>query len=224
MSCYKYISKKQRQQKRIKTKIIVYFLVLIFIVTFVYLAYMFYKKSMTPTLLTLAEIKVKAQTALIINQSVVESISDGIEYDTFVKVTVDQSNKVSLVSVNSAQINIMAQATAILVQQKLASISSVDVEIPWGTLSGIPLLSNKGDIVSIQVSPIPTTTCSFTSDFIDAGLNQTLHRIYINVNTVIDLVMPSSHRVIETVTPVLLCESIIVGDIPQLYIDGGFVL
>ncbi len=179
---------------------------------------------MNPTLLKIAEIKVRAQTALIINQVIVDSVGENVDYDNLISIKYDDNNNISLFTVNSAQVNLVSSQTALLVQNKLFEMSDIGVEIPWGTLSGIPLLSNKGQTVTIQVNPIPTTTCNFTSQFLEAGVNQTLHRIYINVNTVVDLVLPSSHSIIETTTPILLCENLIVGEVPQMYIGGTNLL
>ena len=224
MACYKQISRKYKKQKIRKIKLIFLFIFLTILVVGLFVAVSVYKKSMNPTLLKIAEIKVRAQTALIINQAVVESVGNSVDYDSFVSINVKEDNKVSLVSVNSSKVNLMASQTAINVQKKLHEIGQVDVNIPWGTLSGIPLLSNKGSVVTVEVTPIPSATCNFTSQFVSAGINQTLHRIYINVNAVVDLVLPSSHMIIELSTPVLLCETLIVGEVPQMYIDGGFVL
>ena len=128
------------------------------------------------------------------------------------------------ISANSAVVNTLAHTTAILSQKKINEIQSFDVNIPLGTLSGIPLLSEKGPTVNVVVSPIGNVSCNFTSMFESAGINQTLHRIYINVQSKVDLIMPTSHVEVETTTPILVCESLIIGKVPDTFLQGGLLL
>ncbi len=74
------------------------------------------------------------------------------------------------------------------------------------------------------MTPVGTVNCSFVSTFEAAGINQTLHRVYINVESVVDLIIPTAHTQVVTTTPVLLCESIIIGKVQQTYLQGGLVV
>ena len=49
------------------------------------------------------------------------------------------------------------------------------------------------------------------------GVNQTLHRIYLELNTAINILTPLGCFGRDYETKVLLTEAIIVGDIPETY-------
>ena len=132
----------------------------------------------------------------------------------------NSNNDITMITANSSLVNSLARNTALLSQSKINDLTSFDVNVPFGTLSGIPLLSEKGPKINIVVTPVGTVNCTFTSTFETAGINQTLHRIYLNVESVVDLIIPTAHTEVATSTPVLLCESVIIGKSPR-YIFAG---
>ena len=98
-----------------------------------------------------------------------------------------------------------------------------DVKIPIGTLSGSPLLAGKGFKVTIRVLPLGSVKCQFVSEFETAGINQTRHKIYLDVVATISIVLPTSQSIVKTNTPVLVSESIIVGKVPDTYLTAGSI-
>lgn len=98
-----------------------------------------------------------------------------------------------------------------------------DVKIPIGTLSGSPLLAGKGFKVTIRVLPLGSVKCQFVSEFETAGINQTRHKIYLDVVATISIVLPTSQSIVKTNTPVLVSESIIVGKVPDTYLSAGSI-
>lgn len=210
---------KQKRRKVVKKIVTACILLIILVLT---IAGWIYWKSMTPTILDVAETRLKSETTRAINEAVNIAISDSCVYSDFVTIEKDSDNEISLIYANSAKVNALARQMAIASQSKINALTSFDVDIPLGTLSGVPLLSEKGPKVNIVVSPVGTVNCTFTSTFQSAGINQTLHRIYINVESVVDLIIPTAHTQVETTTPILLCESVIIGKVPQTFLQGGF--
>lgn len=183
-----------------------------------------YWRSMTPTILDIAHTRLTAETTFAVNQAVYDALAECADYDDLIKIERNAQNEIVLISANSALVNALARNTALLSQNKINSLDFFDIDIPLGTLSGIPLLSDKGPTVRVTVTPIGKVTCTFNSVFETAGINQTLHRIYINVNSKVDLIMPTSHLEVETVTPILLSESLIIGNVPETFLQGGLLL
>lgn len=224
MSKYAVVNKCAQKQKRrnIVRKIVAICIVLIVLV--IAIAGWVYWKSMTPTILDVAQTRLKSETTRAVNDALNIAINDSCVYSDFVTIEKDANNEISIIYANSAKVNALARQMAIVSQSKINALTSFDVDIPLGTLSGIPLLSEKGPKVNIIVSPVGTVNCTFTSTFESAGINQTLHRIYINVESVVDLIIPTAHTQVQTTTPILLCESVIIGKVPQTFLQGGLVL
>ena len=224
MACYSVVREtdKQKKRRKRKRKIVTFTAMTVFLA--ILFALFFYRRSMNPVILDIAQTRVKAETTLAINEAVSVVLADNVNYTQFVNVERNAQNDIVLLSANSALVNDLARDAAIVTQRKLEEIKSFEVAIPIGTLSGIPLLSELGRRVAVTVAPIGKVNCNFTSTFEAAGINQTLHRIYINVESCVDLIIPSSHTRLETNTPILLCESVIVGKVPDTFLQGGLVL
>ncbi len=213
---------KQTKKRKILNKIII--AVFLLLVIAVSLAIWIYWKSMTPTILDVAETRIKSETARVVNEAVCLALSEHTDYSELVNIEKNTDNEIIMISANSSLVNTLARNTAMLSQKKINELASFDVNIPLGTLSGIPLFAEKGPKINIVVSPIGVVNCNFTSSFETAGINQTLHRIYINVLSKVDIIIPTAHTTVETSTPILICESVIIGKVPQTFLQGGLLL
>lgn len=224
MSRYTVVSRGAKQQKKRKfLRGLVSFLI-IFVVLVILLTIWIYWRSMSPTILDIAQTRLKAETTMAVNEAVCVILSDVESYSDFFTIEKNSQNDIVMISANSALVNTFARNTAILSQKKINELKSFTIDIPLGTLTGVPLLSEKGPTVDVVVSPIGNVSCTFKSVFESAGINQTLHRIYVNVCSNVDLIMPTSHMEVQTVTPILLSESLIIGKVPDTFLQGGLVL
>lgn len=219
MSHYVVVNRELRRKKRRKCLRVAGLCLFLLIVASIAVAICVYRKSMTPTILDIAEAQVQSQATFAINEAI-SSALEGVFYDNLIDIEKNTQNEVTLLTANSAKVNTLARSAAMLTQTKINSLFQEDIEIPLGTLSGIPLLSERGPNVYIQVSPIGTTNCVFLSKFETAGINQTLHRIYVNVTSRVDLIVPTMHKTVEITVPVLICETVIVGKVPETFLQG----
>ena len=224
MSRYTVVNKGAKQQKSRKLLRRLVFFLIITIVLSITLALWIYWRSMSPTVLDIAQTRLKAETTLAVNDAVSTILSSVDGYSDFFTVEKNSANEIVMIYANSALVNTFARNTAILSQRKINELRSFKIDIPLGSLSGVPLLSEKGPTVDVVVSPIGNVSCTFKSVFETAGINQTLHRIYVNVCSNVDLIMPTSHVKVETVTPILISESLIIGKVPDTFLQGGLLL
>lgn len=212
---------KLKRRHKIVQKIVAIFTAMVIVALAI--ALWVYWKSMTPTILDIAQVQVKAQTTQAVNEAVL-SVLQGVDYADFVTVEKNSQNEVVLITANSNSVNQLARTASIVTQGKINTLFQQAISIPLGTLSGIPLLSQLGPDVNIVIDPVGTVQCSFVSHFETAGINQTLHRIYLNVSSTMDVIIPSSHQVVQIETPILVCETVIVGKVPDTFLQGGLLL
>lgn len=224
MSGHTVVSKTELQRRRKKRLHKFLCFVTIVAVVVISLAAWLYWRSMTPTILEIAKVQVRSQSTQAINEAVLALFSDGVGYDDFITIEKNQQNEVVLLVANSVQSNKLARDVALMVQAKIERQFCEELQIPIGTLSGVPLLNGKGPNVGVKISPLGSVTCSFVSDFTTAGINQTLHRIYLNVESRVDLIVPTLRHTVEIFTPILICETVIVGDVPDTFLQGGLLL
>ena len=85
----------------------------------------------------------------------------------------------------------------------------------------MPIFIGRGPEVRLKVMPIGAIQCSFLSEFVQAGINQTNHKIYVNLTATINVVLPVANKQIVSNTQLLICENIIVGKIPEVYLSSS---
>ena len=105
-------------------------------------------------------------------------------------------------------------------QNALSQMGANGIDIPIGSFSGMPIFTGRGPAVNIKMLPIGTIFCKFESTFTEAGINQTNHRIYLKVYSSVSVILPTANQTIQTETQLMICESIIVGEIPDTYLHS----
>ncbi len=79
------------------------------------------------------------------------------------------------------------------------------------------LLAGKGPSVKIRIAPTGIVETNLKSKFIEQGINQTLHRVYLDIKVKVKILTPFQDIEKEIINQVLLMENVIVGNIPQTY-------
>lgn len=93
--------------------------------------------------------------------------------------------------------------------------------VPLGALTGIEALAGFGQKINIKIIPISNVECRFVSKFRQAGINQTLHSLYLEIVSDISIILPSKSTNLASTIEVLICESIITGKIPDTYLQAS---
>lgn len=210
-------TKKRRKRLSKKRKLVVVLVVLliIFISTLV-----FFNSYVNPIIITISEASVKTMATKAVNGAVQTVINNTDLYDELIDILVDDQGNITMFQVKSIQINKLSKDISRTAQRNLELASTEGVGIPLGTLSGISVLVGVGPEINFHISPIGSIQSSFSSEFTSAGINQTNHRIYLTLDTTISIVLPTSTRTVNTRSHILICESIIIGKVPDTYLNS----
>ena len=174
-----------------------------------------YYRSVTRTLLLAVEEELRARTAECINEAIYETLSDELRYDDLIQVVHGSTGDISAITANVYEINRIARDCAYLSQKKLQSESEEGVRVPLGAFFGIDALVGAGPEVTISTIPVAVVTSRFSSDFVGAGINQTRHSIYLDVEAELSIVLPGRKDSFVVTTQVLIAESVLVGRVPE---------
>lgn len=155
-----------------------------------------------------------------VNDAVYYTLSDKVRYDDLVSITRDEDGGILSITSNALQINRIARDAAYISQRNLNEMSGAGINIPLGTLMGIEALAGMGPTINIKIIPISNVECKFTSSFESVGINQTKHSIYLHIIADITIVMLSDTDNFASTTEVLICESVIVGKLPVIYMES----
>lgn len=171
-----------------------------------------------PIIIETSSSKVKSLSQDAVNTAVFEVIKDASIYDSLVKIQRDEEGNITMISSNAVRINYLSREIIENAQKKLELLGSKGVNIPLGTFSGMPILVGHGPLVNIKLIPIGAINCNFSSKFISAGVNQTNHRIYLEVNSIVNIILPTASQNVNTKTQIMIAENIIIGKVPQTYL------
>lgn len=153
-----------------------------------------------------------------INTAVSEELSrDEIDYGKLVSLATNSDGEVVSVESNIININSMRTGISQRMDRELRRFPSVDIQIPVGTLTGLQLLHGKGFDVGMTVSPMGYAKTRVISEFTEAGINQTRHRILIEISVTADAIIPGYSTEVNVVTNIVAAETIIVGRVPDAY-------
>ena len=175
----------------------------------------------TPLLVETCNAKIKVDSSRCINYAITEAMNQNITYDDLINIVTDSSGKISMIQANSVQLNMLSKLIYRVTIAQLSNFANTVLQIPLGAFTGISILSGIGPSVSFEIFPYGDVECGFKSEFVSAGINQTLHKIYLVVSTKIRVVLPTKTIVVDNGGDVVLCESLIVGQIPEVYLQSG---
>ena len=188
--------------------------------------YLFMDLRVRPTLLSVAEVRVTVMAVESINETVRQEVDrSNIGYQDFITVHRDFKGKVALMQANTVQINKLAAELTLDVQQRLRGLENEEVSVPFGQIMGSRIFADLGPYIDIGIYPVGAVKVEVEDLFEQAGINQTRHKIYLNFNTMVKVVVPLYSGEVEVATRVPVAESIIVGDVPDAVISlpGGVI-
>lgn len=154
-----------------------------------------------------------------VNLAVSEAMRGGVEYAQLVSVRTDESGRVTMLQADTVHMNELATSTALNAQKHLGEAENQYVSIPLGAALGIPFLAGFGPRVTVRILPVGAVETEFATEFAAAGINQTRHRISLIVRTTVRLVIPTGAKRVEVNSHVAIAESIIVGLVPDSFVD-----
>lgn len=201
--------------KRRNKKKKLYIFVIIFLVLLIY-GFIWVDKNIKPTVLAVSEVQARKIATQAINEAVKNKIKDDIKYKDLIFVNFDKDGKVTMMQANTIMMNSIASDVALEVQENIRNVAAKPIKIPIGNALNSQLI--KGPNINITIVPQGTVTVDFTTEFVESGINQTIHKVYLVIITEVRVIVPLASDVIKIVTNIPVAETIIVGDVPESYV------
>ena len=172
--------------------------------------------NMRPAMAALAIARIRSVAARAMNDAILESMGDETTYARLIQVH-ESSERVYMLQANTHKMNILAADCAEAAQERIAQMGDQGISIPIGTITGISFLAGKGPSLKVTFSPAGSVQSEFNSEFVSSGINQTLYRVNLLLTASVRLVMPGVSETISVRAEAAIAESIIVGDVPEVY-------
>ena len=130
--------------------------------------------QLRPILTSLATARVSNAVTRVVNTSVNETLYDaGVDYDRLISLEKDNEGHITAVKSNMAEFNRLQSAVLADVLQRLSEVSTRELAIPLGSLTGSPLLAGRGPLLHSQMQSVGSSSAHIEKAFPSAGINQT---------------------------------------------------
>lgn len=173
-----------------------------------------------PQLVALAETGVLNRLTLISNQAVTEAMADqAFSYTDLVQLRSGQEGGPVTLSTDTVRLNNLRANVLEHIVTQVESLDSTSLGIPFGTLTGLDLFSAFGPKLPVRVLGVASAEGNYRNEFSAAGINQTVHRIVLDVNLSVRLLLPGGIETMALSVPVCVAETVIVGQVPQTYLN-----
>ena len=143
------------------------------------------------------------------------------EYQSLAKIMENSSENIKAIETDTAKVNRLKSAIIQSMQKNIDSHKSDTVYVPLGSCSNLYFLAGLGPKVPIRIYPVSIVNADFKESFDSVGINQVKHKLYLDVSMKMSFVGMMFAQSDTVETSVLLNETIIVGDTPTYYGNGG---
>ena len=170
----------------------------------------------------LAETQVRNTTSDLINDAIDKQIENGnIQYDRIVYFEKDLNGRITALKTNMSEVNRLKTDILNIINDEILALDTSDLGIPIGNLILPELLSGKGPDIPVQILSIRNSDASFTSEFTEAGINQTLQQLNMHVSVDVAILVLGKTESFTVSSQVVVAETIIVGDVPDTFLQTG---
>ena len=174
--------------------------------------------SILPVFDKLCEEKAMSIATIISKNKATEVMAEHT-YDELFTIEKDNNGNITMIKSNVIPINEIISDVAVRIQEELEKREDDKIQIPLGSVTGFKLLAGSGPNINIKIVPAGSVKTDLRSEFVAQGINQTLHRIYLQVDCQVTIVTPYDEISKEISNQVLLIENVIIGNIPSTYLN-----
>lgn len=170
----------------------------------------------------LAQTQVRNTTSDLINDAVDRQIVEGnIQYDRLVYFEKDLDGRITALKTNMMEVNRLKTAILNLINDEILAVDTSELGIPVGSLILPELFSGRGPGIPVQILSIRNSDGSFKSYFTEAGINQTLHQVTMEVIVDVSVLVLGKNEDFTVSSQVIVAETVIVGHVPDTFFQTG---
>lgn len=198
---------------RLQLSVVIFCIFLTLVLLFEYA-----NKQIFPTVIVLAEAKAKS-ISLQFATGIVNKRLDEINYSDLVHIQKDSDEKVTALQANIVKMNKLSAEIALELQKEMSELDDINIKIPLWNIFGNTFFSNQGPEIMVKAVPYGNIDVDFGTEFISAGINQTRHRIFIQIRTKMIVAVPLAKKGTDFIIKIPVAETVIVGEVPESFIN-----
>lgn len=170
----------------------------------------------------LSETQVKNSTSDLINDAIDRQIETGnIQYDRMVYFEKDINGRITALKTNMSEVNRLKTDVINIINDDILALDTTDLGIPLGSIFLPEFLSGRGPQIPVNILSIRNSEATFSSSFSQAGINQTLHQLIMEISVDVTVLVLGQTNSFTVSSQVVVAQTIIVGNVPDTYFQNG---
>lgn len=197
------------------------------IFTIMLLCFVIIDKGIKPTVIAMSEAKVEYMATIAMNNAVKQTLGSDIKYTDLVNILTDNNGNITMIQANTIRMNSLAADASSSTLSEITKMGDQGIEVPLGSIFNSRILAGMGPNIKVRIIPVGSVSTEFDTEFENAGINQTRHKIFLNMRAQVRVVVPLGSDVVAVSAKVPISETIIVGEVPDYYVnidDKGKIL
>ena len=183
-------------------------------------AVVFLRLVVAPMVQELAKARVANRASYIINESIETLLrEDQVNYERIVLLEKDVNGNITALKTNMNEINRLKTQILSVVDTMLLDLDINEIGLPLGSLILPELFSGSGPKLPVKVMSISTSDAEFRNEFSEAGINQSLQQIMMDVIITMTILTPLGTENVTASSEVVIAETVVVGSVPQSYVN-----
>ncbi len=175
---------------------------------------------LSPLIVELAIARVDNRASYIINEAIETQMqSDDIDYENIIFLEKDVNGNITALKTNINEINRLKTQILSVIDNMLLDLDINEIGIPLGSLILPELFSGTGPKLPVKVMSVSASDAEFHNEFAEAGINQTSHRMMMDVTITMTVLTPMGTESITVTSAVVVAETVIVGLVPESYVN-----
>lgn len=203
----------------LKAKDIVKFVIILVLITLIAYNLFCSYVSMMRTVHSVAQSQMEEVANMAIHTAISDASSNSAVYGELVNIYRNENGTIESLTLNPYAANKLKSDISLKVLEYLNDSDKYVIEVPVGNFFGSEFLTGVGPKVRLQVIPFDIVAIDFDSSFTPAGINQVLHRVEVTAEVKIGAILPGYEGISNVSSSAIVSEAVIIGDVPDTYLN-----
>lgn len=169
-----------------------------------------------PSLIALCKVRSESLANSIAGKAIQEVMA-GLGYLDLITLDRDANGNILALRANVIEMNKISSEISTVIQAKYSELEDMFIKIPVGNFTGNELLAGRGPKIVVKIVPVGSVGTDYKTEFISTGINQTRHRVYLEVKSKMTIVAPFTNKTVEVINNVNVAETVLIGNVPETF-------
>lgn len=176
--------------------------------------------KLRPVVAQLASAQTQNTMTAVVEHAVAQDLAARqVSYQDLVDIERDSTGAVTALTTDVAQMNLLRSELVSVILDALNGVDLSTIQVPLGSLIHMDLIWARGPSIRVQSMAVGTVSAEFESELTSAGVNQTLHRIWMDISVPMTILLPGTEVEVPIHTKLPVAETVIVGQVPEAYVQ-----